>query len=151
MFRGITSVNMDAKGRLAIPTRYRARVHDESEGKMVVTIDTEDSCLLLYPLSEWESIESKIESLSSFNKATRRIQRLLIGHATEVEVDANGRVLLPAILRQHAKLSKKTILVGQGRKFEIWSEEGWQEKRELWLADDAGDDEIPPELQELSL
>ena len=89
MFRGINVINLDTKGRLAIPTRYRAGLQDEANGRLIVTIDTEEHCLLLYPLTAWKEIEQKIESLPSFNQATRRIQRLLIGHATELELDAN--------------------------------------------------------------
>ena len=119
---------------------------------MIVTIDTEEACLLLYPLAEWEIIEQKIEALPSFQKVSRRIQRLLIGHATEVEMDGNGRILLPALLRDYAHLDKEVILLGQGKKFEIWDNVKWQGGRDGWLAR-GGDDnaELPPELQLLSL
>jgi len=153
MFRGINTINLDAKGRVTIPTRYRTRLQERCSGEMVVTIDTEEPCLLLYPLPEWEIIEAKITALSSFNRATRRIQRLLVGHATEMEMDANGRVLVPGPLREYANLNKEIVMVGQGKKFEIWDEQRWMEGREVWLAEEANadDEKIPEELQNLSL
>ena len=105
MFRGVNTVNLDSKGRLAIPTRYREQLVRLCEGQMVVTVDR-DGCLLLYPLPEWEEIERKLARLSSFQKQTRRLQRLLIGHATECEMDANGRILLSQPLREFAGLEK---------------------------------------------
>lgn len=151
MFRGVNAVNLDAKGRMSIPTRYRPEL-EFAKNQLVVTIDTEDACLLLYPLPEWELLENKIEGLPSFNKAVRRVQRLLIGHATELELDSNGRILLPALLRDYAKLEKEIILVGQGRKFEIWSDTLWEKGRADWLTSDLEHDEdLPAELMSLSI
>ena len=152
MFRGINEVILDAKGRMAIPTRYRNLLEEEDHSKLVVTIDTEDKCLLLYPFVVWEEIEKKVEALPSFNKLTRRIQRLLIGHATEVEFDGNGRILIPPLLREYASLDKNVILVGQGKKFEIWAKEVWDSGRDNWLAEGLyTSKEVPLELQSLSL
>ncbi|WP_207062654.1 division/cell wall cluster transcriptional repressor MraZ [Motiliproteus sp. SC1-56] len=150
MFRGVNPINLDAKGRMAMPTRYRERISSSCAGQMVATIDTEAKCLLLYTLPEWEVIQEKIEALSSFNATTRRIQRLLIGHATDLEMDGNGRLLLPAPLREYAELDKKVVLLGQGRKFEIWSEALWIETRDAYL-DEAEAGAMPEELQTLSL
>lgn len=151
MFRGINEVILDAKGRMAIPTRYRNLLEEKDNSKLVVTIDTEDKCLLLYPFLVWEEIEKKVEALPSFNKLTRRIQRLLIGHATEVEFDGNGRILVPPLLREYAHLDKNVILVGQGKKFEIWAKEVWDSGRDAWLAEGLSAKELPSELQTLSL
>ena len=155
MFRGISAINLDTKGRMALPTRYRPRLEEDSRRQCVVTIDTEERCLLLYPYADWEFIERKIESLSSFNQDTRRIQRLLMGHATEVELDSQGRVLLPPLLREYADLDKKVVLVGQGKKFEIWSQLAWDAKREVWLSESSKLGQvsggIPDELRLLSL
>lgn len=151
MFRGINLIQLDAKGRLTMPTRYRSRLESTAKNQLIVTIDTEESCLLLYPLPEWELIEQKIQALPSFHKVTRRIQRLLIGHATEVEMDGSGRLLLPPLLREYAALDKQVMLVGQGKKFEIWSEAGWNAKREHWLAEEQADEPLPPELESISL
>ncbi len=152
MFRGINSINLDTKGRLAIPTKYRDALRVDNKAGLVVTIDTESPCLLLYPLCEWEIIETKLQSLPSFNQAARRIQRLLIGHATDVEMDGNGRLLLPPMLREYANLDKKVVLIGQGKKFELWDEQKWNEVREHWLAEEAAGSEIlPDEMKTLSL
>lgn len=150
MFRGVNSVNLDAKGRMAIPARYRDKITAHCGGCLVATIDTEARCLLLYPVEEWEIIQAKVEALPSFNPAARRIQRLLIGHATDIEMDASGRLLLPAPLREYAELEKKVVLLGQGKKFEIWSEQLWQSTRDEYLVD-VGDGQLPEEMQELSL
>ncbi|OGT43326.1 MAG: cell division/cell wall cluster transcriptional repressor MraZ [Gammaproteobacteria bacterium RIFCSPHIGHO2_12_FULL_40_19] len=153
MFRGINGINIDAKGRVAMPTRYRERLLLDSHSSVVLTIDTEERCLLLYPLPEWEEIERKIASLPSFNPAARRIQRLLIGHATDIEMDAQGRILLPSMLREYAGLKKRAVLVGQGKKFELWDEAHWDESRGRWLeAESAMDDsELPEEVKSISL
>jgi len=151
MFRGVNPINLDAKGRMAIPTRYRERIAERCDGQMVATIDTETRCLLLYTLPEWEIIQARIEGLSSYNEATRRIQRLLIGHATDLEMDGNGRVLLPAPLREHAALDKKVVLLGQGKKFEIWDEALWLQTRDVYLQEVKTGGAIPEELQGLSL
>lgn len=152
MFRGLNAVNIDTKGRIAMPTRYRDALQHESDGQVVITIDTEVRCLLLYPLPEWEKIESKIQSLPSFNTQARRIQRLLIGHATELEMDSNGRLLIPSLLREYAGLDKTIMVVGQGRKFELWDEQQWQSGRETWLSEvGAATESMPEELLSLSL
>lgn len=150
MFRGITAVNLDPKGRMAIPTRYREQLYPS---QLVFTIDTQSPCLLMYLLAEWEMIEQKVAALSSFNPATRRLQRLVIGHATEVEADANGRVLIPPVLRDYANLTKKVMLVGQRNKFEIWDDRAWTEGRCAWLAEEASAKNTNPsqELQDLTL
>ncbi|MFW1677559.1 division/cell wall cluster transcriptional repressor MraZ [Pontibacter sp. JAM-7] len=151
MFRGVNQINLDAKGRMAVPSRYRDRLVDCCGGQLVATIDTEERCLLLYPLPEWEEIQEKIESLPSFNPAARRIQRLLIGHATDLDLDGSSRVLLPAPLREYAELDKKVVLLGQGQKFEIWSEERWLATRDSYLALAEEGTALPDELLNLSL
>jgi MraZ protein len=151
VFRGINSVNVDPKGRLAMPTRYRERLQEESNAQVVATIDTEESCLLLYPLSDWEAIEAKLAKLPSFNPAARRIQRLLMGHATELDMDGQGRVLIPSLLRDYAKIEKTAILLGQGNKFELWSEDLWHKRRQTWIDEGNGEFGLPEELASLSL
>lgn len=153
MFRGINGVNIDAKSRIVMPTRYRERLQLDCKGSMILTIDTEERCLLLYPLPGWEEIEKKLASLPSFNPAARRIQRLLIGHATDVEMDGHGRILLPPLLREYAGLTKHTVLVGQGKKFELWDETHWNESRNLWLQEESNssDSALPDEVKSISL
>jgi MraZ protein len=148
MYRGINAVLLDPKGRMAMPARYRERLQKE----LVLTIDTESPCLLLYPMAEWELIEQKLQVLPSFNRAARRIQRLLIGHATELELDSNGRLLVPPLLRTYARFDKSIMLVGQGKKFELWDEQQWHTHRTSWLEEEANaSGELPDELQALSL
>lgn len=149
-FRGVSNLSLDAKGRIVLPARYRERLLEICQSQMIVTIDTEQPCLLIYPLPEWELIEEKIEDLPSFNPATRRIQRLLIGHATEVEVDGAGRMLLSNPLREYAQLGKKVVLIGQGKKFELWDEAVWNERMHTWLHESA-DGATPAALEELTL
>ena len=149
-FRGVSNLSLDAKGRIVLPARYRERLAEICQGQIVITIDTDQPCLLLYPLPEWELIEEKIEALPSFNPTTRRIQRLLIGHATEIEVDGNGRMLLSNPLREYARLGKKVVLIGQGKKFELWDEAIWNERMQSWL-EDGSSDEMPAALAELTL
>jgi MraZ protein len=150
LFRGVNQLSLDAKGRMAMPSRYRDRLAECCEGQMVITVDP-DHCLLLYPLPEWEEIERKLVRLPSLNKQARRLQRLLIGHATEVELDGNGRILLPPPLREFAGLDKHVVLTGQGNKFELWDERLWNERRETWLAEQEEEGGLPPELESLSL
>lgn len=150
MFRGLATLNLDSKGRMAIPTRYREGLLRYCNGQMVVTVD-HDHCLLLYTLPDWEEIERKLVRLPSFNKQARRLQRLLIGHATECEMDANGRILLPPALREFAGLDKNVVLIGQGNKFEVWAEEKWTARRADWLSEAEDGGELPDELGSLSL
>src|SRR3990167_8148818 len=120
-----------------MPARQRdLLLETDDNAQLVVTIDTQSACLLLYPLAEWEIIERKLEALPSFNPATRRLQRLLIGHASEVEMDNQGRILIPQLLRDYAKLDKRVMVVGQGQKFELWSDTVWDAQREIWLEED---------------
>ncbi len=151
MFRGLQTINLDAKGRLAIPTKYRDTLATLCGGHLVATIDTEEHCLLLYPLNEWEPIQAQIEALPSFNPAARRIQRLLIGHATDLELDGSGRVLLPPSLREYASLDKEVVLVGQGKKLELWSRALWDSRRDEYLDMVSQPEQLPAELLSLSL
>lgn len=151
MFRGVNTINLDAKGRMAMPARYRDLLTEKYGGRLVATVDFTGRCLLLYPIDEWEVIQQKVESLSSFDEASRRVQRMLIGHAHDLEMDGSGRLLLPQILRSRAQLDKHLALVGQGMKFEIWSEENWNEQADSWFAGTTGEAELPPELLSLSL
>lgn len=134
MFRGVSFLNLDAKGRLAIPARYRERLQSGCDSRLVVTVDR-DRCLLIYPEPTWIEIERKLDQLPSFNEGARKLQRLYIGHAQEVEMDGQGRVLLPPGLRRFAALDKQVALVGQGKKFELWDEETWNGNCDDWLND----------------
>jgi len=151
LFRGVQHINMDAKGRLAMPARQREPLLSQCEGRIVVTIDTQTTCLAIYPLPEWERIERDIQNLPALKPAVKRFQRLMLGYATDLELDANGRMLLPPALRDYARLDKKLVLVGQGNKLELWSEELWLAEREQALKDSGPDTELPEELMSLTL
>jgi MraZ protein len=150
MFRGATKVTLDAKGRLVIPSRYRAALTERAQGKLIFTVDR-DQCLLLYPLPEWEQIELKLMSLPSMHVPTRNLQRLMVGHATDVELDGQGRVLVPPELREFAGLEQRAMLVGQRNRFELWDETRWAGRRDLWLKSGDEGTEPSPGLESLSL
>ncbi len=137
---------MDPKGRMAIPTRIREELVALCGGRLVITAHTQDRCLLVYPEPEWLELLPQIEALPSFNKVSQRTKRILIGYATTLDIDTNGRVLVPPTLRDYANIDKQMMLVGQGKKLELWSEESW-----LALLDEPVDDDIPSEMQSLSL
>ncbi|MCC5879807.1 MAG: division/cell wall cluster transcriptional repressor MraZ [Idiomarina sp.] len=152
MFRGASAISIDEKGRLAIPSKYRSQLLSQAEGKLVCTIDTVQPCLLLYAVPEWKVVEKRLAGLSSFNPTERRLQRMLLGHANDCEMDKNGRLLIAPTLRTHAQLDKKVMLVGQLNKFEIWSEDAWNEQiqRDIEIEQQGGF-ELTERLQDFSL
>ena len=151
MFRGASKITLDSKGRLAVPSRYRDRLATRGDGHLVATVDR-DYCLLIYPLPDWEEIERKLVRLPALNKQARRLQRLMVGYATELEMDGHGRILLPRELREFAGLDRQAMLIGQGNKFELWDEDRWNTRRDEWLSDEEADGAgLPAELESLSL
>ena len=136
MFRGVSIVSLDAKGRLAIPSRQRDRLQVLCESHLVMTVDR-DRCLLLYPEPEWEVIERQFAALPALNPTARSLQRLYVGNAQEVDIDAQGRILVPQHLRDFASLDKRVAFVGQGIKFELWDEAAWNARNEAALNDAA--------------
>jgi len=151
VFRGIHQVSVDVKGRMSLPARLRDELAQYDDEGVVVTIDPVSRCLLLYPLSEWDLIQQKLDKLPTFQPQARRLQRLLVGHATDLEVDKAGRILLPAPLREFARLDKKLTILGQGKKLEIWSYEEWEAQREDYLAQDALEDLQIETMMDISL
>jgi MraZ protein len=150
MFRGVQHINLDAKGRMAVPSRQRELLSVLSEGHIVLTVDTQTACLALYPLPEWERIERDVQSLPALNPAVKRFQRLVLGYASDLQLDGNGRVLVPPALREYAQLEKRAVLVGQGNKLELWSEDLWQQECAVALSTDQTA-ELPAELMQLNL
>lgn len=150
MLRGPTKITLDAKGRLAIPTKYRDRLITRCEGQMICTVDY-SRCLLIYPLPDWEDVERKLMRLPSLNATAQKLRGLLMGYATDIELDGHGRVLIPKEHRDFAHLDRQAILFGQGNKFELWDETSWNERLNQWLADggESGTD-LPAELESLS-
>lgn len=154
MFRGISALNLDNKGRIAIPTRYREELQDCCDGQLIVTVAVnercvgEPGCLWMYPLPEWEKLEQTISKLPTLNKMAGKLRRFVIGNATECEMDTQGRLLLPEKLRSFAEMDKKLILIGQLNKFEIWNTNAWDNKEREWL--DSDDTEGLDELDSLA-
>jgi len=133
-----------------MPARYRQKIKDVSAGHVVMTADPE-SCLLLYTLNEWEIVEAKLTKLPSFNRQTRKLQRLLLGYATELEMDASGRLLVAPPLREFANMDKNVILIGQGNKFEIWNDSAWDKNISEWKEEGLDLKDVPSELGDFSL
>ena len=151
MFRGINSVALDTNGRIKLPVRHSRQLLAYESTSIVVTIDADSPCLLLYPMQEWEFVEEKLQALPSFNPAARRIQRLLIGHASDLELDAKKRILLPELLRDYAGISREVMAVGQGKKIELWAANIWLEYRARWLTEIIKPSDLPDGLQSLAL
>jgi len=152
MYRGASAITLDSKNRITIPTRYREELFADCQGKMVCTVDIQHPCLLLYPLPEWEEIELKLCNLSSMNPQERLLQQVLLGNASDCEIDKSGRLLINGPLRQHAGLEKSLMLVGQLRKFEIWTESAWQTQMQQGIAKiQSGEIELTDRLLDLSL
>ncbi|MEO4045794.1 division/cell wall cluster transcriptional repressor MraZ [Pseudomonas sp. CAU 1711] len=151
MFRGANAISLDAKGRLAMPSRYRDELVVRCGGQLIVTIDAVDPCLCVYPLPEWELIEAKLRDLPSLREETRRLQRLLIGNAVDIELDGSGRFLVPPRLRAHAGLDKHAMLVGQLNKFQLWNEEAWNALADADLAAIKQPGALPDDLRDLIL
>ncbi len=148
MFRGATSLNLDAKGRLVLPAKHREAVLLESAGNLVLTAHPH-RCLLLYPEPAWEPIQTKMMALSSFDRQSSALQRLLVGFAEDASLDSAGRMLVSPVLREFAGLDKEVMLVGQGSHFELWNMEAWRAQLVQVMQDDGFI--MPTELEGFSL
>ncbi len=155
VFRGVTHLALDTKGRLAIPAKYREQLvppgtqgDGNGTGSLILTIDP-SHCLLLFPRATWEPIEAKLTALSAFDGQIRSLQRRLVGYATDVDLDAAGRILVSPELRQYAALEHRVVLVGLGNKFELWDEARWAEQMAQPMTFAAGT--LPPGLEGFSL
>jgi MraZ protein len=135
---------------MVMPTRYREQIIERAQGKLVATVDR-DRCLLIYPLPEWELIETKLMSLPTLHPQARRLQRLMVGHADDLELDGHGRILLPPELREFASLERHGMLIGQGNRFELWNESRWAERRDEMLKSEEAATDLPSEFDSLSL
>ena len=134
-----------------MPSRYREELVARCAGQLIVTIDAIDPCLCVYPLAEWELIEAKLRELPSLREESRRLQRLLIGNAVDIELDGNGRFLVPPRLREYASLDKHAMLVGQLNKFQLWDEAAWSALADADLAAIKQSGGLPEELRDLIL
>jgi len=137
---------------MAIPSRYRQRLTTEADGCLVQTLNPLDRSLWLYPLNNWEQIETKLAALSEFDIRSRRTKQMMRGYAFDCQLDSQGRVLIPSELRDYARLQKQIVILGQGNKFEVWDQSIWEQERDLWLSKvDDRDGEFSDALKPLSL
>jgi MraZ protein len=130
VFFGETAINLDAKGRLAIPTRFRELIDEHCAGRLVLAYSAFDSgALWLFPEPEWKRVRDDVMQLSTFEASHRALQRRLVGSAAPVEPDGSGRIQLPQTLRQVTDLHKHVVFLGMGNRFEIWNEDTLNQKR----------------------
>src|SRR5262245_16533649 len=125
-FHGAAVITLDAKGRVAIPTRHRAPLLGSAK-TLVITAHPE-GCVLMYPEAEWEPVRARVDTFPSLQLQAAWWKRALLGYEEHVEPDGSGRILLPPALRQHAKLERDAMMVGQGRYFELWDAGVWTAK-----------------------
>jgi len=152
VFRGFNTLSVDIKGRVAVPSRYRDRLVSIADGNLVLTLNPLDRSLWLYPLPEWEQIETKLATLSDFDTQSRRTKQMMRGYAIDCQMDSQGRILVPIELREYAGLEKQAAILGQGNKFEIWDEETWNQQRDEWLEAVGNDSEtLSDSLKSVSL
>jgi MraZ protein len=150
MFRGAAKVTLDDKGRTVMPTRFRDQIVNEARGKLLVTLGLE-KCLLIYPQPAWEQVERTLMELPSLIPQSQLLQRLILGYATELELDSHFRFLLPSELRSAAKLERQVMLVGQGNRIELWDEARWNEQLGRWSGGELALANLPPELRSVKL
>ncbi|EKF74273.1 hypothetical protein A11A3_09745 [Alcanivorax hongdengensis A-11-3] len=146
MFNGRNALNLDAKGRLTVPTRYRESLNDSCGGRVVLTQHPYDTCLVLYPLPAWQDIARQVAGQSDANANVRALKRRFLGQAVELDMDGSGRLLVPPELRSVIALEKRAMLIGLMHRFEIWAEDTWIELEQQELDQDA----MPDSVQALS-
>jgi MraZ protein len=131
MLSGLQAIALDSKGRLAIPTRYRAILDERCQGNLVLTIQHHGKSLMLYPEPEFDQVARTLSKLSDFDEVEANLKLLIVGHAFYLQMDGHGRILIPPALRERAgiDLERKVMLVGQHNKLELWDENIWQEKQ----------------------
>jgi MraZ protein len=147
MFQGETAITVDDKGRLAIPTASREQVA-RGGNRLVVTYNPyEAGCLWLYPESAWEKVRDQVNALPNAKRVHRNLQLKLVGAATVVEPDANGRIVVPPSHRNAAGIEKKAVLLGMGNKFELWSDHAHLAQIQSLI----GEDEVSDDMLDLRL
>ena len=134
-FLGEYEVTVDAKGRFLLPAGFKKQVPDEWGNQFVISRGIE-KCLTLYPLKTWEPIYAEIAQLNDFDPKVREFQRLFLNGATQVELDSAGRLLLPQGLKDYAGLSKDVVLMGRGKKIEIWDQTRYKQLFESFSPED---------------
>lgn len=141
MFMGEYNHTIDAKGRLIVPAKFREALGDE----FVVTRGLDD-CLFVFPNEGWKVFEEKLSALPVANKNARRFARFFLSGAATVELDKQGRILIPTTLREYGALEKEVVFIGVANRVEIWSKERWENSA---VMDDM--DEIAESMDELGL
>ncbi|GAB2625388.1 division/cell wall cluster transcriptional repressor MraZ [Novilysobacter erysipheiresistens] len=148
MFQGETAITIDDKGRLAVPTAHRDVVARECGNHLVITYNPfESGSLYIYPLAIWERVRDQVNKLPRAKKVNRNLQLKLVGAATFVELDGNGRITVPASHRAAVGIEKKAVLLGMGDKFELWSEQAHHAQ----IRQTVSDDDLSDELLDLQL
>ena len=147
MFQGETAVTIDDKGRLAIPVAYRDLVARAGNRLVVAYNPYEAGCLWLYPEADWEKVRDQVMALPNAKRVHRNLQLKLVGAATPVEPDGNGRVLVPSSHRNAAGIDKKAVLLGMGNKFEVWSEQAHLAQ----IRQTIGEEEVSDDMLDLRL
>ena len=146
-FHGATVITLDAKGRLALPTRHREALA-ASKGELVLTAHP-DGCVLLYPMAAWEPVRATVEKFPSLHTQASWWKRLLLGFEEHVSPDASGRILISPALRIQAKFERELMLFGQGSYFELWDNGRWNAKLTEALA--LSGSTPPPGMENFSL
>jgi MraZ protein len=148
VFQGATQINLDAKGRMSVPTKARDPLTQGGTVRLVLTAHPE-GCLLLYPLPAWEPIRAKVMAFPSLDRQSNLWKRLLVGFAEDVEPDSAGRLLISPVLRDYAHITRQVMFVGQGSHFEIWDLEAWNAGLESLRT--GGTPNVPPGMENFSL
>jgi len=147
VFRGANSINLDSKGRIAIPAKYRSCITESCESHLIITCDPYDNCLLIFTLEHWATTEADLQSLSNSKPLHRRLKRIMLSHATEVDMDGSGRLLIPSVLRERSNLKKEVMLIGHGNTFQLWNESVWhqlvEQDMQVMSSDDLDSNELP--------
>lgn len=149
MFRGANSINLDSKGRLAIPAKYRSGIIESAQSHMIITCDPYENCLLIFTLQHWEATEADLRALSNSKPLYRKLKRIMLANASEVDMDSSGRLLIPGLLREIACLNKESMLIGQGEIFQLWNETQWNNQMQEDLATLRSDELDPDDLPDL--
>lgn len=137
MFSGRHALNLDAKGRLAVPSKHREKLNASCGGRVVLTQHPMDNCLVIYPEPQWLTIADQVAGLSDADSRVRALKRRFLGQAVEMELDGSGRILVPTELRDLIGLDKKAMLVGILHRFELWAEDAWQAEQAKLDMEDA--------------
>ncbi len=123
MFRGRYEHQIDSKGRLSVPARFREILATNYDERLIIT--NFDQCLWAYPMAEWQLLENKVAALPQFLEEVKALQRVFISAAFESPIDKQGRILIPQTLRDYAAINGEVVIVGATKRIEIWDRDRW--------------------------